>query len=149
MQSFDLNKHILLDACLRLKLSLHWQDRISLFNWLFFLTKCALHFATKLNSWDIQKCKLFLGTLLWCQWNLYNLSYQAEEKDVPRVHPNLRVEFTGWKNKFALNLLMCKSVWTKGDLRKGAKCRICKPLHTGVQMGVQTRHLPLLRIFYS
>ena len=52
------------DACLRLKLFLHWQDRISLFNWLFFfLTKRALHFATKLNSRDIQKCKLFLGTL--------------------------------------------------------------------------------------
>ena len=32
----------------------------------FFLTKSALHFATKLNSRDIQKCNLlFLGTLLW------------------------------------------------------------------------------------
>ena len=46
------------DACLR-------QDRISLFNWLiFFLMKRALHFASKLNSRDIQKCNLlFLGTL--------------------------------------------------------------------------------------
>ena len=47
------------DACLRLK-SLHRQDRISLLNWLiFFLRKCALHFATKLNFRDIQKCNCF------------------------------------------------------------------------------------------
>ena len=32
----------------------------------FLLMKCVLHFATKLNSRDIQKCNLlFLGTLLW------------------------------------------------------------------------------------
>ena len=47
------------DACLRLKF-LHRQDRISLFNWLiFFFMRCALHFATKLNSRDIQKCLCF------------------------------------------------------------------------------------------
>ena len=40
------------DTCLRLKL-LHRQHRISLFNWR------ALHFATKLNSRDIQKCNSF------------------------------------------------------------------------------------------
>ena len=43
------------DACLRLKF-LHRQDCISLFNWLIFsLMKHALHFASKLNSRDIQK----------------------------------------------------------------------------------------------
>ena len=42
------------DACLRLKF-LHRQDLISPFNWLIFLVKCLLHFATKLNSRDIQK----------------------------------------------------------------------------------------------
>ena len=47
------------DACLRLKF-LHRQDRISLLNWLIFLMKRALHFATKLNSRDIQKCNRFL-----------------------------------------------------------------------------------------
>ena len=41
------------DACLRLKF-LHRQDRISLFNWLIFLMKRALRFATKLNCRDIQ-----------------------------------------------------------------------------------------------
>ena len=42
------------DACLRLKF-LHRQDRISLFNWLFFfLMKRVLHFATKINSRDIK-----------------------------------------------------------------------------------------------
>ena len=42
---------------LRLKF-FHRQDHISLFNsyWLIFLIKCALHFASKLNSRDIQKC---------------------------------------------------------------------------------------------
>ena len=45
-------------ACLRLKF-LHRQDHhnfISFFNWLIFFMKYALHFATKLNSRDIQKC---------------------------------------------------------------------------------------------
>ena len=53
------------DACLRLTF-LHRQDCISLFNWLIFsLMKHALHFASKLNSRDIQKCNLLiLGTLL-------------------------------------------------------------------------------------
>ena len=32
---------------------------ISLFNWLMFLKKRALHFSTKLNSWDIPKCNCF------------------------------------------------------------------------------------------
>ena len=41
------------DACLRLKF-LHRQDRISFFNWLIFLMKRALRFATKLNCRDIQ-----------------------------------------------------------------------------------------------
>ena len=31
------------------------------------------------------------------------------------MHP-LRVEFTGRKNEFALNLLMCKTVRTKGKI---------------------------------
>ena len=43
---------------LRLKF-LHRQDRISLFNWLIFLRKCAWHFSTKLNSRDIEKCNCF------------------------------------------------------------------------------------------
>ena len=51
------------DACLRLKF-LHRQDSISLFNGLIFFMKRALHFATKLNYRDIQKCNRFLGTLL-------------------------------------------------------------------------------------
>ena len=46
------------DACLRLKF-LHRQDRIFLLNWLIFLMKRALHFATKLNSRDIEKCNCF------------------------------------------------------------------------------------------
>ena len=33
--------------------------------WFFFFMKRALHFATKLNYRDIQKCNRFLGTLLW------------------------------------------------------------------------------------
>ena len=48
-------------ACLRLKF-LHQQDHhnfISFFNCLIFFMKCRLHFATKLNSRDIQKCKCF------------------------------------------------------------------------------------------
>ena len=45
--------------------------------------------------------------------SVQSLLPQAEEEDVLRVHP-LRVEFTGRKNEFALNLLMCKSVRTKG-----------------------------------
>ena len=43
------------DVCLRLKF-LHRQDCILIFNWLIFLLKRALHFATKLNYRDIQKC---------------------------------------------------------------------------------------------
>ena len=46
------------DACLKLKL-LHWQDHISLSNWLIFLMKRRLHFATKLNPRAIQKCNCF------------------------------------------------------------------------------------------
>ena len=46
------------DACLSLTF-LHRQDRISLFNWLFFLMKRALYFATKLNFRDIKKCHCF------------------------------------------------------------------------------------------
>ena len=43
-----------------------------------FLMKHALHFASKLNSTDIQKCNLLiLGTLLWCWQNLHNLCYLA------------------------------------------------------------------------
>ena len=34
-------------------------DHISRLKWLIFLTKHALHFATKLNSRDIQKCNCF------------------------------------------------------------------------------------------
>ena len=48
------------DAWLRLKF-FHRQgcSRISRFNWLTFLLKRALHFATKLNTRDIQKCNCF------------------------------------------------------------------------------------------
>ena len=46
------------DPFLRLKF-LHRQNRVLLFNWLIFLMKRALHFATKLNSRDIQKCNCF------------------------------------------------------------------------------------------
>ena len=48
-------------ACLRLKF-LHQQDHhnfISFFNFLIFFMKYTLHFATKLNSRDIQKCNWF------------------------------------------------------------------------------------------
>ena len=48
------------DACLRLKF-LHRQDRISLFNWLIFLMKHALLFATKLNSRDIPQNVIVFG----------------------------------------------------------------------------------------
>ena len=67
--------------------------------------KRAFHFSAKLNSRDIQKCN--------CSWvtshlylfangdrraqieirNLYHFCYQAQEEDVPRVHP-VPVEFT-------------------------------------------------------
>ena len=50
------------DACLKLKL-LHWQDHISLSNWLIFLMKRRLHFPTKLkcncfwvSSWSVCLC---------------------------------------------------------------------------------------------
>ena len=46
------------DACLRLKF-LHWQDHISLFNWLIFLLKCTIHFATILSSRDIKNVIVF------------------------------------------------------------------------------------------
>ena len=46
------------NTCLRLKF-VHRQDRIALLNWLFFLMKRALHFATKLNSRDTQNCNCF------------------------------------------------------------------------------------------
>ena len=46
------------DACLRLKV-FRPQDRTSLFKWLAFVKKRALHFATKANSKDIQKCNCF------------------------------------------------------------------------------------------
>ena len=46
------------DACFRLKFS-NGQDRISLFNWLTFIMKHVLHFATKLNSRDIKNCNCF------------------------------------------------------------------------------------------
>ena len=38
---------------------LHRQDRISLFNWMIFLMKRGLHFASKLNSADIQNVIVF------------------------------------------------------------------------------------------
>ena len=43
---------------MRLKV-LHRQDRTSLFKWMTFVKKHALHFATKRNSKDIQKCNCF------------------------------------------------------------------------------------------
>ena len=49
---------IIPDSCLRLKF-LHRPDCISLFNWLIFLMKRALHFATTVNSGDIKKCNCF------------------------------------------------------------------------------------------
>ena len=75
--------------------------------------KRALHFATKLNSGDIQKCNCFwvssydlfasarkaafhaptVTGVHRLTGNLYNLCYQAQEEHVPRVHP-LPVEFT-------------------------------------------------------
>ena len=46
-------------ACLRLGF-LHRQHHIPLLNWLFFFfMKRSLHFVTKLNSRDIQKCNCF------------------------------------------------------------------------------------------
>ena len=79
------------DACLRLKF-LHRRDRISLFNWLIFLTKDALHFATKQNSWDIKKCDCFwaLLPLLAKQYFPRQRRPTLTEEDIPRVHP-LRV----------------------------------------------------------
>ena len=56
------------DACLRLKF-LHRRDRISLFNWLIFLMKGTLHFATKQNSWDIKNVIVFGYSPLFC-WPL-------------------------------------------------------------------------------
>ena len=53
------------DACLRLKF-LHRRDRISLFNWLIFLMKGTLHFATKQNSWDIKNVIVFGYSPLIC-----------------------------------------------------------------------------------
>ena len=50
--------HIRPRAYLRLRF-LHQRDRISLFNWLIFFMKCALHFSTKLNFRDVQKCNCF------------------------------------------------------------------------------------------
>ena len=51
---------------------LHRQDRIILLNWLFFLVKRALHFATKLNSRDIEKSNCFIWApsydLCNCNW---------------------------------------------------------------------------------
>ena len=49
---------IIPDSCLRLKF-LHRSDCISLFNWLIFWMKRALHFATTVNSGDIKKCNCF------------------------------------------------------------------------------------------
>ena len=43
---------------MRLKV-LHRQDRTSLFKWMTFVKKHALHFATRRNSKDIQKCNCF------------------------------------------------------------------------------------------
>ena len=47
------------------------------------------------------------------------------------MHP-LRVEFTGRKNEFALNLLMCKSVRTKGKIyAKVANAESANPFTQG------------------
>ena len=52
------NPPIIPDTSLRLKF-LHRPDCISLFNWLIFLKKRALHFAITVNSEDIKKCNCF------------------------------------------------------------------------------------------
>ena len=49
---------IIPDSCLRLKF-LHRPDCISLFNWLIFLMKRALHFATTVNSGDVKNVIVF------------------------------------------------------------------------------------------
>ena len=36
-----------------------------------------------------------MGTFVWRRRNLYNLSYQAQEQDVPRVHPLNRLQVHG------------------------------------------------------
>ena len=76
-----------LTLCLRLKF-LHRKDRISLFNWLIFLIKRALHFATKLNSRDIQN---------------YMLLYYFPRRQWPA--------FTDWETRSHLCLL---SDWWEG-----------------------------------
>ena len=50
--------------------------------------KHALHFASKLNSRDIQKCNLLiLGTLLYMMLakSVQSFLFEAQEEDVPRV----------------------------------------------------------------
>ena len=69
--------HIRPDACLRLKF-LHRKDHILIFYWLIFLMKHALHFATNLNSRDIQTCNclllpsyaLFASFCLYSRWSI-------------------------------------------------------------------------------
>ena len=83
-------------ASLRLKF-LHRQNRISLLNWLIFLMKRALHFATKLNSRDNQKCNCF-----WVpSYDLFASARNAVHGSGPRnynVQPLLVGGDVGWSN---------------------------------------------------
>ena len=104
-------------------------------DWLF-LMKQELHFATKLNSSDIQKCNCFSVPPMICSPLLAKLYFprhwrpvfknwekrgrlcflswstiMAQEEDVPRVHP-LRVEF-----KYTVRgqgIITCNRDWWEG-----------------------------------
>ena len=74
------------EACLRMQF-LHRQDRVSLFNWLIFLIKRGLHFATKLNSRDIQNVIVF-------EYPPMNCSPLLAKQSFPRQR---RPAFTDWE----------------------------------------------------
>ena len=104
------------DACLRLTF-LHRKDRISLFNWLIFLMKRVLHFATKLNSKDIQKYDCF-----WVPF--YDLLVSAAKHYFPRRQ---RPAFTDWETRSRLCLLSdwWEGVW--GCVGGGGGALFCPP----------------------
>ena len=69
---------------------LHRQDRISLFNWLIFVfMKRGLHFATKLNSTDIQN-------VIVCEYPPMICSPLLAKRSFPRQR---RLSFTDWETR--------------------------------------------------
>ena len=69
---------------------LHRQDRISLFNWLTFLMKRGLHFASKLNSTDFQNVIVFEYPPMNCSPLLAKQSLPREKHVAFFVRSNLR-----------------------------------------------------------